>query len=372
MTRFFAEADCKRSFIEDKIVSVVGYGNQGRAHALNLRDSGVRVVVGLRRGSPSLRKAASDGLEAAPIRDAVARADVVSLLIPDEAHGEVYEEHVAPAMKPRAALCFAHGLSVRFGILKPRRGVDVFMVAPLGAGSLLRELYTQGAGLPCYVAVHHDATGRALKTALAYAWALGCARSDLLETTFKDEAEVDLFGEQAVLCGGVSFLLLKAFNVLVENGYEPEMAYMECVSQLKASADVINKAGLDGFANRVSSPALYGLLTRGNRVIGDEAERAMRRLLRDIQAGDFVKEWLRHTAAGKKRGSEFSRLLAAWNALRIHGVGRDLRGEHGAAGRGSSGGRGKGRRLAGQAHPKKRQAGRRPRAGRTDSQSGRT
>ena len=331
MTRFFAEADCQRSFIEDKTVSVVGYGNQGRAHALNLRDSGVHVVVGLRRGSASLKTARADGLEVASIAKAVARADVVSLLIPDEIHGEVYENEVAPAMRPGAALCLAHGLSVHFGILKPRRGADVFMVAPLGAGTLLRQLYTEGAGLPCYVAVHQDASGSALRSALAYTWGLGCAGSGLLETTFKDEAEVDLFGEQAVLCGGVSFLLVKAFNVLVENGYEPEMAYMECVSQLKASADVINGAGLDGFAKRVSSPALYGLLTRGNRVIGPETERAMKRLLRDIQSGDFVKEWLRARVAGKTgapgkaEGSGFSRLLAAWNALRIHRVGRRLR-----------------------------------------------
>ena len=314
-------------------MSVVGYGNQGRAHALNLRDSGVRVVVGLRPGSPSLKSAESEGLDAAPIADAVSRADIVSLLIPDEAHGEVYKTQVAPAMRPGAAMCLAHGLSVRFGILKPRRGVDVFMVAPLGAGSLLRQLYVEGAGLPCYVAVHQDASGNALRSALAYAWGLGCARSGLLETTFKDEAEVDLFGEQAVLCGGVSFLLLKAFNVLVENGYEPEMAYMECVSQLKASADVIHSAGLDGFAKRVSSPALYGLLTRGNRVIGEEAERAMRRLLRDIQSGEFVKEWLREGTAGKTNGPGLSRLVAAWNALRIHGVGRGLRESPGRAGR---------------------------------------
>jgi len=362
VTRFFAEADCQRSFIEGKTVSVVGYGNQGRAHALNLRDGGVRVVVGLRRASPSLKSARSDGLEAAPIADAVSRADVVSLLIPDEAHGQVYEEQVAPAMRPGAGLCLAHGLSVRFGILKPRRGVDVFMVAPLGAGSLLRQLYTEGAGLPCYVAVHQDASGNALRSALAYAWGLGCARSGLLETTFKDEAEVDLFGEQAVLCGGVSFLLLRAFNVLVENGYEPAMAYMECVSQLKASADVIHSDGLDGFAKRVSTPALYGLLTRGNRVIGEETERAMRRLLRDIQSGGFVKEWLRDGAAGRAggAGARFSRLLAAWDALKIHGVGRGLRERPGRSAReGTPGGGKKGR------------SGRRHRSGGADSRSGR-
>ncbi|MBN1503721.1 MAG: hypothetical protein JW952_01520, partial [Candidatus Eisenbacteria bacterium] len=190
------------------------------------------------------------------------------------------------------------------------------------------RLYTEGRGLPCYVAVHQDATGTALRAALAYAGGLGCAGSGLLETTFRDEAEVDLFGEQAVLCGGISFLLLKAFNVLVENGYEPEMAYMECVSQLKASADVIHEAGLDGFAERVSTPALYGLLTRGNRVIGDDTERAMRGLLRDIRSGEFVKEWLRESkAAGAVgAGTRLSRLLAAWNALRIHGVGRGVRG----------------------------------------------
>jgi ketol-acid reductoisomerase len=333
VTRFFTEADCQRSFIDGKTVSVVGYGNQGRAHALNLRDSGVRVVVGLRPGSPSVERAASEGLETAPIPDAVSRADVISLLIPDEVHGSVYEGHVASSMKPRAALCLAHGLSVRYGILKPERGVDVFMVAPLGAGSLLRQLYKQNAGLPSYVAVHQDSSGSALQIALAYAWGIGSARAGLLETTFKDEAEVDLFGEQAVLCGGVSFLLLNAFNVLVQNGYPPEMAYMECVSQLTASADVISREGLDGFAERVSTPALYGLVTRGKRVVGEEVERRMQRVLRDIQSGEFVKEWLREGTAekAKQTDSRFSRLLAAWNALGIHAVGRRLRGRTGGA-----------------------------------------
>jgi ketol-acid reductoisomerase len=313
-------------YIEDKIVSVVGYGNQGRAHALNLRDSGVRVVVGLRAGSSSAEGARSDGLEATTIAAAVSRADVVSLLIPDEVHGQVYEEQVAPSMKPASALCLAHGLSVRFGILRPREDVVVFMVAPLGAGSLLRKLYTEGQGLPCYVAVHQDPSGSALQVALAYAWALGSARSAILETTFAEEAEVDLFGEQAVLCGGVAFLLLKAFNVLVENGYEPEMAYMECVNQLKASADVISMAGLDGFAEKVSTPALYGMLTRGNRVIGEETERAMRQLLADIRSGKFVEEWLRDGAGrGVSKDSRFSRLLAAWRSLRVHSIGRSLR-----------------------------------------------
>jgi ketol-acid reductoisomerase len=299
----------------------VGYGNQGRTHALNLRDSGMRVVVGLRPGSPSEETVKSDGATPASIEEA-ARADIVSLLVPDEAHGQVYDSLLAPHMRPGTALCLAHGLSVRFGMLKPKADVDVFMVAPLGAGSLLRRLYAEGKGLPCYVAIHQDRSGRALETALAYAAGLGCVRAGILETTFKDEAEVDLFGEQAVLCGGIAFLLFRAFEVLVESGYEPRMAYMECVNQLKASADVINAVGLDGFADEVSSPALYGMLTRGERVVGQDTERAMRSLLEDIQSGKFVEDWLRE---GNRNKAKLLRLLAEWKSLRMQAVGRDVR-----------------------------------------------
>ncbi len=320
VTRFFSEADCDRSVIETKTVGVVGYGSQGRAHALNLRDSGLRVVVGLRPDSPSARKAGSDGVKVTSIPEA-SRSDVVSLLVPDEKHGQVYDDLVAPNMKPGAALCLAHGLSIRFGILKPHE-VDVFMVAPLGAGSLLRKLYTEEKGLPCYVAVHADVSGRTRDLALAYAAALGCARSAMLETTFKEEAEVDLFGEQAVLCGGIAFLLLRAFEVLVESGYSPEIAYMECVNQLKASADVISEAGLDGLADEVSSPALYGMLTRGERVVGEETTGGMKQILADIQSGKFVDDWLKE---GSESRPKLLQLLAQWKSLRIQKVGRDLR-----------------------------------------------
>jgi ketol-acid reductoisomerase len=322
VARFYLEADCDGSLLEDKKVAVVGYGSQGQAHTLNLRDSGTGVVVGLREGSPSFARARADGVTAAPIEDAVRDADVVSLLIPDESHGEVFEQRIAPVMKKGAVLCLAHGLSVRFAILKPRDDLDVVMMAPLGAGKLLRKRYVEGTHLPCYVAVHQDRSGNALRVVLAYARAVGCARSGLLETTFKDEAEVDLFGEQAVLCGGMSFLLLRAYEVLVDSGYSPEMAYMECVNQLEASADLVRIAGLDGLTESISSPALYGLLTRGGRVVGEEVERQMRELLSDIQSGGFVDEWKREGTSGSPRLLD---LLKEWKAHRMHRVGRSLR-----------------------------------------------
>lgn len=322
MARFYPEADCDRSLLEGKAVAVVGYGSQGRAQALNLRDSGVDVVVGLRDGSASAAKARGEGIGVAAIKDAVQDADVIALLVPDEIHGEVYGRLIAPVMKKNATLCFAHGLSVHFDILKPRDDIDVVMMAPLGAGRLLREHYLDNTHLPCYVAVHQDRSGNALRTVLAYALAVGCARVGILETTFKNEAEIDLFGEQAVLCGGMSFLLLRAFEVLVDRGYPPEMAYMECVNQLKASADLINVAGLDGLTENISSPALYGMLTRGARIAGKETERVMRELLGEIQSGQFVDEW-RKDGVGESPG--LLKLLREWRSHRIHEVGRNLR-----------------------------------------------
>jgi ketol-acid reductoisomerase len=322
VAKFYLEVDCDRSLFKGKAIAVVGYGGQGRAQALNLRDSGLRVTIGLREGSASRAKAKSEGVDVASIEDAVRDADVVSLLIPDELHGQVFWERVAPNMNEGAALCLAHGLSVHFGLLRPRKDIDVIMVAPLGAGNLLRELYQEKKGLPCYVAVQQDRSGEALKIALAYASLVGCARAGVLETTFREEVEVDLFGEQAVLCGGLSFLLLRAFDTLVENGYQPEMAYMECIDQLKASADLMNLVGLESLPDNISSPALYGMLTRGRRVVGEEAGQAMAELLREIQSGQFVREWMKE---GARNSPGVLKLIEGWKSLRMQQVGRSLR-----------------------------------------------
>jgi len=322
VAKFYLEADCDKSLLDDASVAVIGYGSQGRAHALNLRDSGLSVKVGLRKGSASREKATSDGVPVASVEEAVLGADVISFLIPDELHGQVFDERVAPNLKKGAALCLAHGLSVRFGLLKLPDNIDVIMVAPLGAGNLLRRLYQEGKGLPCYVAVDQDTSGRALKLALSYCLRLGCAGSGILETTFKEEAEVDLFGEQAVLCGGLSFLLLRAFETLVRNGYQPEVAYMECIDQLKASADLMSLVGLEGLPDYISSPALYGMLTRGKRVAGKEVEEAMSDLLREIQSGEFVREWLKN---GTRGNPKVLSLIKEWKSLKMQDVGRNLR-----------------------------------------------
>ncbi|UCF78494.1 MAG: ketol-acid reductoisomerase [Candidatus Eiseniibacteriota bacterium] len=322
MARFYREADCDRSLLEGKTVAVVGYGSQGQAQSLNLRDSGVRVVVGLRKGSTSAAEARREGLSVKSVEEAVEEADVVSLLVPDESHGEVFTRFIAPRMKEAAALCLAHGLSVHFGILKPRRDVDVVMVAPLGAGRLLRKRYLDGSHLPCYVAVQQDYSGSSLRKVLAYALVVGCARAGILETTFRDEAEVDLFGEQAVLCGGIGYLLLRAFEVLVGAGCDPEMAYMECVNQLKDAADLISTTGLDGLTESISSPALHGMLTRGGRVAGKETERAMKELMAEIRSGQFVKEWRAEGTAGSPK---LKKLLGEWKSHKMHEVGRNLR-----------------------------------------------
>jgi ketol-acid reductoisomerase len=322
VAKFYLEADCDRSLLNGKAIAVVGYGSQGRAQALNLRDSGVRVRVGLREGSASRAKARSEVVDVANIEDAVRDADVVSLLVPDEVHGQVFDERVAPNMKEGAALCLAHGLSVHFGLFNPTKDIDVIMVAPLGAGNVLRRLYQENKGLPCYAAMHQDSSGKAFKIALAYASLVGCAKVGVLETTFEEEAEVDLFGEQTVLCGGLSFLLLRAFDTLVESGYQPEVAYMECIDQLKASADLMSLVGLEGLPDNISSPALYGMLTRGKRVIGKETEQAMGKLLREIQSGQFVREWMKD---GTKKSPRVLKLIEEWKSLKMQEVGRNLR-----------------------------------------------
>jgi ketol-acid reductoisomerase len=304
-------------------VAVVGYGSQGHAHALNLRDSGVDVEVGLRPGSPSREAADEEGLAVATVAEAARDAQVVAILIPDHLQKQVYEDEVAPSLAPDAALLFAHGLNVHFGRIVPAAGNDVVMVAPKAPGHRVRELYESGAGTPGLVAVHQDASGHALELALAYGTAIGCGRVGLLETTFAEETESDLFGEQAVLCGGVTALIQAGFETLVEAGYQPEIAYYECLHELKLIVDLIYEGGLQHMRWSVSDTAEFGDYTRGARVIDDGVRANMRRVLAEVRDGTFAREWIADMDAGEAglRG-----LRAEAETDRLETVGRDLRG----------------------------------------------
>ncbi len=317
----FREADADLARLADRTVAVIGYGNQGRAHALNLRDSGVRVVVGIQPGRPSWRRAEEDGFVPRPIRDAVCEGGVVVMLLPDEHQAEVYATDVEPALGAGAALLFAHGFTLRFGLIRPPAAVDVLLVAPVGPGVELRARYVAGGGIPAYVAVSHDATGSAWPLCLAYAKALGCLRVAAFETTVTAEAEVDLFGEQAVLCGGVSALLVAAFDVLVEAGYDPEMAYLECVHQVALLANLVRTGGIDGMRRNISQTALFGDLTRGPRIVGAASRTAMREVLAEVRDGRFAAEWL---APGARE--RLAALLAESASRAIEQVGAHVRG----------------------------------------------
>ncbi|GMU37351.1 MAG: ketol-acid reductoisomerase [Phycisphaerae bacterium] len=278
-------------------VAVIGYGNQGAAHALNLRDSGVRVIVGQRPGA-AFDRAREAGFSPVPAGEAAAQADLVILALPDETAGDVYAAEIAPALRPGAALGFIHGFNIHFGFITPRGDGDVVLVGPKGPGSLLRSLYLEDRGLPALAAVAHDASGRAFDLALAWAAAIGCTRAGVLRTTFAEETETDLFGEQAVLCGGVSALTQAAFETLVDAGYSPESAYLECVHELKQIADLIYAQGLAGMRARISNTAEYGDRTRGPRIIGEPARAEMRRVLAEICDGTFAREWINEARRG--------------------------------------------------------------------------
>jgi ketol-acid reductoisomerase len=303
-------------------VAVVGYGSQGHAHALNLHDSGVEVEVGLREGSPSRAAAEDAGLTARPVADAVRGAQVVAMLLPDQVQPAVYAEHVAPNLAPGAALLFAHGFNVHYGRIQAPEGRDVIMVAPKGPGHIVRRLFEQGWGTPALVAVHSDATGQAFDTGLAYAAGIGATRAGVLETTFAEETETDLFGEQAVLCGGVSELVRAGFETLVEAGYQPEIAYYECLHELKLIVDLIYEGGLQHMRWSVSDTAEFGDYTRGARVIDEGVRENMRRVLAEVRDGTFAREWIADMDAGEPglRG-----LRAEAEADRLESVGRDLR-----------------------------------------------
>lgn len=301
MTRIRYDADLDPSALEGRTVAIVGYGNQGRAHALNLRDGGLDVRVGARAGGGAEQRSREDGFEPTAIDEAVSGADVVALLVPDEVMGDVYRASVAPHLGSTATLSLAHGFALHYGLITPPDGVDVILVAPVGPGRLLRRAFAAGGGIPVVVAVHQDPSGGAEDTALAYAARLGGGRAGVFETTVDQEVETDLFGEQAVIVGGVCALMEAGFDTLVEGGYAPELAYTECIHQMKLLVDMVHERGMTGMREGISKTALYGDLTRGRRVVGEASRAEMKKVLDEIRSGTFAREWLDEVKAGQPR-----------------------------------------------------------------------
>jgi ketol-acid reductoisomerase len=314
--------DADLSKLGGNTVAILGYGSQGHAHALNLKDSGVDVVVGLREGSSSADKARADGLAVDSVADAASRGDVVMVLLPDEKQAEAWESDISDGVAPGNLLMFAHGFSIHFGQIEPGAGVDVGMVAPKGPGHLVRRQFVEGNGVPGLVAVHRDATGQARELVLAYARGIGCTRAGVIETSFKDEAETDLFGEQAVLCGGLTELVRAGYETLVEAGYDPRLAYFECLHELKLIVDLMYEKGITGMRYSISNTAEYGDLTRGKRIVGEPTRAAMKEILGEIQSGDFAREWIAENRAGQE---SFQRLREQQKDHRIEREGRELR-----------------------------------------------
>ena len=322
MATIYHEGDTDRAALEGQRIAVLGFGSQGHAHALNLKDSGFDVRVGLRPDSSSRQQAEAAGLRVLDTPGAVAEADVVMVLLPDTSHAKVYAEDVAPNLKAGDMLMFAHGFSVHFGTVVPPADVDVTMIAPKGPGHLVRRTYEQGIGTPALVAVQQDATGKALQRALAYGAGIGAARAGIIETTFKEETETDLFGEQTVLCGGISELIKDGFDTLVEAGYQPEIAYFECLHELKLIIDLIYEGGLSWMRYSVSDTAEWGDYRSGPRVIDDGVRQRMRQILSEIQSGAFAKEWIGEAEAGFPH---FLALRREEHASQLERVGRELR-----------------------------------------------
>ncbi len=315
------DADLGR--LNGKTVAIIGYGSQGHAHALNLKDSGVNVVVGLRSDSSSVAKAKEQGLEVLEPAAAAAKGDLVMILVPDELQGDLWQSDLKQGINPGDALIFAHGFSVHFGQIVPPDGVDCFLVAPKGPGHLVRRQYVDGMGVPGLVAIAQDATGNARELALAYAKGIGCTRAGVIETTFAEETETDLFGEQVVLCGGLSELVRAGFETLVDAGYQPEMAYFECLHELKLIVDLIYEKGISGMRYSISNTAEYGDITRGPRIVTEETRKEMKRVLAEIQTGEFAREWLLENKVGRPRFNAIGRRQADHQ---IEEVGKKLRG----------------------------------------------
>jgi ketol-acid reductoisomerase len=318
----YYDDDADLTLLDGKTVAIIGFGSQGHAHALNLKDSGVNVVVGLREGSQSEQQARDGGLDVLPVAEAASVGDLVQMLVPDELHRQVWEGEVRDGIAPGNLLLFGHGFSVHYGEVEPPAEVDVALVAPKGPGHLVRRQFLEGSGVPGLIAIHQDASGNAKSLALAYAKGIGCTRGGVIETTFKDETETDLFGEQAVLCGGASALVQAGFETLVEAGYDPQMAYFECLHELKLIVDLMYEKGLAGMRYSISNTAEYGDYTRGKRVIDDHVRAEMKRILGEIQSGDFAREWIAENRAGQEN---FKRMRAEQAASQVEETGKQLR-----------------------------------------------
>jgi ketol-acid reductoisomerase len=319
----YYDRDIERGALDDKTIAVIGYGSQGRAQALNLHDSRQHVVVGLRPGSTKRDEVRRDGLTVTSVSEAVSGADLVMLLIPDEEQPAVFMREIVEHLRPGMTLAFSHGFGIHFGTIVPPADIDVIMIAPKGPGRLVRSEYEAGRGVPCLIAIHQDSTGHARSYALAYASAIGGGRAGILETSFKEETETDLFGEQAVLCGGLSELVKAGFETLTEAGYAPEMAYFECLHEVKLIVDLMYERGIEGMRNAISNTAKFGDYTRGTRIVNDATRAEMRRILAEIQSGAFAQEWVAENAAGKP---SFNAFRAAAAKHEIEKVGRELRG----------------------------------------------
>lgn len=323
MARMYYDEDADLNLLKGKKIAIIGYGSQGHAHALNLKDSGLDVVVGLYEGSKSAERARQDGLTVLSVDDACEAADIIMILIPDEKQSKVYKENIERHLKPGNALVFAHGFNIHFHQIVPPEYVDVFMVAPKGPGHLVRRVFTEGKGVPDLVAVHQNYTWKAFETALAYAKGIGGTRAGVLETTFKEETETDLFGEQAVLCGGVTELMKAGFETLVEAGYQPEIAYFECIHEMKLIVDLIYEGGFANMRYSISDTAEYGDYLTGKRIITEDTRNEMKQVLKEIQTGEFAKKWLLENAVGRP---QFNAIREREANQKLEKVGKELRG----------------------------------------------
>ena len=309
--KMFYENDADVNLIKSKKIAIFGFGSQGHAHALNLKDSGVKeVVVALREGSPSKKKAESQGLRVMNLSDAAEWADVAMILTPDELQSQIYKNHIEQRMKEGTSIAFAHGLNIHFNLINARKDLDVFMVAPKGPGHLVRSEYQKGAGVPCLMAIHQDSSGKAKDLALSYAVAIGGGKSGVIETTFREECETDLFGEQAVLCGGLVELIKNGFETLVEAGYSPEMAYFECLHEVKLIVDLIYEGGIANMNYSISNTAEYGEYVSGKKIVNSETKKRMKEILSDIQSGKFAKQWMDECKGGQKNFLKMRKELA--------------------------------------------------------------
>jgi len=322
MAKIYYDKDCNINDIKNKTIAVVGYGIQGRGQALNLRDSGLKVIIAQRPGGPNYDKAIKDGFKPMSVEEATQKADVIIILTQDHLQADIYKKSIKPHLTKGKALAFSHGFNIHFKFIVPSKNVDVFMIAPKGPGALVRRQYEEGRGVPCLVAVQQNATGKALKIALAYAKGIGGSRAGVIQTTFKEETETDLFGEQAVLCGGASELIKAGFETLTKAGYQPEIAYFECLHELKLIVDLIYEDGIQGMRKRVSDTAEYGDMTRGNRIVNERTRSEMRKILKEIQKGQFAKEWMAENKNGRKN---FLKMRKAGENHPVEKVGTRLR-----------------------------------------------